>query len=319
MPSVRFAARRGLALLQIDRPPTNAIDLALLDELVGVFEPFHWTLPGHRWSPEGRGPSQLGSTSRRFPTTGPPSARDGLRNETDVARRLRAELPWSRRGGRRDRRGCCSRCAPTIASPPPPGATASPREGRHPLSAGGDRRGASGACTHADGRLMLANRLIEADEAYGRSVRPGARTGAGPRPRTRDGEELAALDTTMYARTARAARGGGGGDVVGRRQRSAAGASGEGGVGGGGGVEEGGAGGVERWRRLARRARGYSSVTFASLSARAGAEGLRRRFGRPETVAWERLSHADPRSHGCSSAPAMQHSGGADVTAALHR
>ena len=30
-------------------------------------------------------------------------------------------------------------------------------------------------------------------------------------------------------------------------------------------------------------------------------------------------SHADLRSHGCSSAPAMQHSGGADVTVALHR
>jgi hypothetical protein len=30
-------------------------------------------------------------------------------------------------------------------------------------------------------------------------------------------------------------------------------------------------------------------------------------------------SHADLRSHGCSSAPAMQHSRGADVTVALHR
>ena len=39
MPSVRFAPLDGgLALLQIDRPPANAIDLALLDELVGAFE-----------------------------------------------------------------------------------------------------------------------------------------------------------------------------------------------------------------------------------------------------------------------------------------
>ena len=30
-------------------------------------------------------------------------------------------------------------------------------------------------------------------------------------------------------------------------------------------------------------------------------------------------SHADRHGHGCPSAPAMQHSGGADVTVALHR
>ena len=39
MPSVQLAPLDGgLALLQIDRPPANAIDLALLDELVGAFE-----------------------------------------------------------------------------------------------------------------------------------------------------------------------------------------------------------------------------------------------------------------------------------------
>lgn len=48
MPSVQLAPLDGgLALLQIDRPPANAIDLALLDELVGAFDAFHWTLPGH--------------------------------------------------------------------------------------------------------------------------------------------------------------------------------------------------------------------------------------------------------------------------------
>jgi len=30
-------------------------------------------------------------------------------------------------------------------------------------------------------------------------------------------------------------------------------------------------------------------------------------------------SHANRHGHDCSSAPAMQHSGGADVTVALHR
>jgi hypothetical protein len=34
---------------------------------------------------------------------------------------------------------------------------------------------------------------------------------------------------------------------------------------------------------------------------------------------WNATSHADPHSHGCPSAPAMQHSGGADLTVALHR
>ena len=34
---------------------------------------------------------------------------------------------------------------------------------------------------------------------------------------------------------------------------------------------------------------------------------------------WNATSHADPHSHGCPSAPAMQHPGGADVTVALHR
>ena len=39
MPSVQLAPLNGgLALLQIDRPPANAIDLALLDELVGAFK-----------------------------------------------------------------------------------------------------------------------------------------------------------------------------------------------------------------------------------------------------------------------------------------
>ena len=39
----------------------------------------------------------------------------------------------------------------------------------------------------------------------------------------------------------------------------------------------------------------------------------------PTLLVWNATSHADPHSHGCPSAPAMQHSGGADVTVALHR
>jgi len=41
--------------------------------------------------------------------------------------------------------------------------------------------------------------------------------------------------------------------------------------------------------------------------------------GQPTLLLWNATSHADPHSPGCPSAPAMQHSGGADVTVALHR
>jgi hypothetical protein len=34
---------------------------------------------------------------------------------------------------------------------------------------------------------------------------------------------------------------------------------------------------------------------------------------------WNAKSHADPHSHGCPSAAAMQQSGGADLTVVLHR
>jgi len=43
------------------------------------------------------------------------------------------------------------------------------------------------------------------------------------------------------------------------------------------------------------------------------------RSGHPTLLLWTTTSHADPHSHGCPSAPAMQHSGGADVTVALDR
>jgi hypothetical protein len=33
---------------------------------------------------------------------------------------------------------------------------------------------------------------------------------------------------------------------------------------------------------------------------------------------WNANSHADRHGHGCPSAAAMQHSGGADLTATLH-
>ena len=34
---------------------------------------------------------------------------------------------------------------------------------------------------------------------------------------------------------------------------------------------------------------------------------------------WNATSHADRHGHGCPSVPAMQRSGGADMTVALHR
>ena len=43
------------------------------------------------------------------------------------------------------------------------------------------------------------------------------------------------------------------------------------------------------------------------------------RAARRSLLRWKANSHADRHGHGCPSAPAMQHSGGADVTVALHR
>ena len=40
---------------------------------------------------------------------------------------------------------------------------------------------------------------------------------------------------------------------------------------------------------------------------------------RSRVLQWNATSHADRHGHDCPSAPAMQHSGGADVTVALHR
>ena len=40
---------------------------------------------------------------------------------------------------------------------------------------------------------------------------------------------------------------------------------------------------------------------------------------RPTLLVWNANSHADRHGHGCPFAPAMQHSGGADLTAALYR
>jgi hypothetical protein len=36
-------------------------------------------------------------------------------------------------------------------------------------------------------------------------------------------------------------------------------------------------------------------------------------------LVWNDWSHADRHGHGCPSAPEMQHSGGADMTVAVHR
>jgi hypothetical protein len=39
----------------------------------------------------------------------------------------------------------------------------------------------------------------------------------------------------------------------------------------------------------------------------------------PRLLVWNANSHGDRHGQGCPSAPAMQHSGGAELTAALHR
>jgi hypothetical protein len=43
------------------------------------------------------------------------------------------------------------------------------------------------------------------------------------------------------------------------------------------------------------------------------------RAGYPTPVLWNARSHTDAHGHGCPSARAMQHSGGAEATVAFHR
>jgi hypothetical protein len=56
-----------------------------------------------------------------------------------------------------------------------------------------------------------------------------------------------------------------------------------------------------------------------TLSLRATCRSLDASREAHDTALRNAASHADPHSHGCPSAPAMQHSGGADVTVALRR
>ena len=71
----------------------------------------------------------------------------------------------------------------------------------------------------------------------------------------------------------------------------------------------------QEYRPLADLLTRGAPLALRLLSARIGAVPT----ADCRSSALERNSHADRHGQGCPSAPTMQHSGGADLTAALHR
>ena len=112
----------GAVALDIDRPPANALDLELLQELGDALEAAAAQPAG---GARDRRPAGLllgrASISRRLPTYGPrAAARGGPRDQPHGHRRLRHALPGGGGGDRvtRSPAGWCWRCAPTTGSAP---------------------------------------------------------------------------------------------------------------------------------------------------------------------------------------------------------
>jgi enoyl-CoA hydratase len=206
MTSVQLAPLDGgLALLQIDRPPANAIDLALLDELVGALERIPVDRPRALVIAGRAGFFSAGINLKTVPHYGPGEQR---RMVSGINRMLLAayglELPVVAAvtghaiGGGMLLTLCADyRVASTGGRYGIPGVKVGVP---YPQAAIGVAR--AELAPHAARRLMLGNRLIDADEC----VRQGAFDEALAPTRVLDralemARELAALDTTMYSRT----------------------------------------------------------------------------------------------------------------------
>ena len=206
MSSVQLAPLDGgLALLQIDRPPANAIDLALLDELVGAVERIPFDPPRALVIAGRAGFLSAGINVKTVPHYGPGEQR---RMVSGINRMLLAayglELPVVAAvtghaiGGGMLLTLCADyRVASTAGRYGIPGVKVGVP---YPQAAIGVAR--AELAPHAARRLMLGNWLIDADEC----VRQGAFDEALAPARVLDralemARELATLDTTMYART----------------------------------------------------------------------------------------------------------------------
>jgi enoyl-CoA hydratase len=206
MPSVQLASLDGgLALLQIDRPPANAIDLALLDELIGAFECISLGPPRALVIAGRAGFFSAGINLNTVPHYGPGEQQ---RMVSGINRMLLAayglELPVVAAvtghaiGGGMLLTLCADyRVASTAGRYGIPGVKVGVP---YPQAAIGVAR--AELAPHAARRLMLGNRLIDADEC----VRQGAFDEALAPARVLDralemARELAVLDRTMYART----------------------------------------------------------------------------------------------------------------------
>jgi enoyl-CoA hydratase len=206
MPSVQLAPLDGgLTRLQIDRPPANAIDLALLDELVGAFERISLDPPRALVIAGRAGFFSAGINLKTVPHYGPGEQH---RMVSGINRMLLAayglELPVVAAvtghaiGGGMLLTLCADyRVASTAGRYGIPGVKVGVP---YPQAAMGVAR--AELAPHAARRLMLGNWLIDADEC----VRQGAFDEALAPARVLDralemARELAVLDRTMYART----------------------------------------------------------------------------------------------------------------------
>ena len=204
MPSVQLAPLDGgLTLLQIDRPPANAIDLALLDELVGAFERISLDPPRALVIAGRAGFFSAGINLKTVPHYGPGEQH---RMVSGINRMLLAayglELPVVAAvtvhaiGGGMLLTLCADyRVASTAGRYGIPGVKVGVP---YPQAAMGVAR--AELAPHAARRLMLGNWLIDADEC----VRQGAFDEALAPARVLDralemARELAVLDRTMYA------------------------------------------------------------------------------------------------------------------------
>ena len=206
MPSVQLEPLNdGLALLQIDRPPANAIDLALLDELVGAFKGIALARPRALVIAGTAGFFSAGINLKTVPHYGSDEQRrmvSGINQMLLAAYGLElpvvAAVTGHAIGGGMLLTLCADyRVASTAGRYGIPGVKVGVP---YPQVAIGVAR--AELAPHAVRRLMLGNRLIDADEC----VRQGAFDEALGPARVLDralemARELAALDTIMYART----------------------------------------------------------------------------------------------------------------------
>ena len=212
MGHVSIVEREGIAVLTLDRPPANAMDLGLLGDLVEAVQRLAADVPPAVVVAGRDGFFSAGADLKAVPGYGPAEQRGMVEgDQRDGARRLRPAVPGRvRHHGPRHRRRDGARA---VRRPPrrvergalrPDGG-----QGRRALPAGGDRRRASRApARRRRAALALGNRLVDAAEcvrlgAFDEAIAPGEVLDRA----LAVAQELAAMPAAVYARTKAELRG----------------------------------------------------------------------------------------------------------------